>query len=166
MLHVVLPRTQIPILSYLMHLHPRTCILASWIIIHCGILIAVDSCSFSRIAQVTKVFIIGGCRYVRNVPNTQNLNLAPFSMQNFHPPYLHYDSVMPQLGQLPTSQASIGYRNTVMSPYCAIGLNQTSRDAVYMQWSSPAMMYPQPYDQFRHAVFQVRFFYIKIKIQC
>ncbi|WOG91071.1 hypothetical protein DCAR_0310319 [Daucus carota subsp. sativus] len=96
-------------------------------------------------------------RYVRNVPNTQNLNLAPFNMQSFHPPYLHYDSATPQLGQLPSSQASIGYSNTVMSPYCAIGLNQTSRDAVYMQWPSHAMMYPQPYDQFTHAVFQAPF---------
>lgn len=133
---------------------------------HCGILTSVDPCKFSCIAYVTKGFIIiGGCRYVRNVPNTQNLNLAPFNMQSFHPPYLHYDSATPQLGQLPSSQASIGYSNTVMSPYCAIGLNQTSRDAVYMQWPSHAMMYPQPYDQFTHAVFQVFIFYSMLKLR-
>ncbi|KAL1813457.1 hypothetical protein ACET3Z_023522 [Daucus carota] len=93
-------------------------------------------------------------RYVRNIPNTQNLNLAPINMQTFQPPYLHYDSLMPHLGQLPSAHASIGYRSPVMNPYCAIGPNQTSRDTVYMQWPSHAMMYPQPYDQFRHAVFQ------------
>lgn len=44
-----------------------------------------------------------------------------------------------------------------MNPYRAMGPNQTSRDAVYMHWPSHAMLYPQPYDQFRHAVFQVCF---------
>lgn len=44
-----------------------------------------------------------------------------------------------------------------MGPYGAIGLNQASRDAVYMQLTSHVMMYTHPYDQFRHAVFQVPF---------
>lgn len=70
---------------------------------------------------------------------------------------MHYDSLVPHMAQLPSAHASMGYRNPVMSPYCAIGPNQTSRDAVYMHWPSPGMMYPQPYDQFRHAVFQVCF---------
>ncbi|KAL8095205.1 hypothetical protein AgCh_036601 [Apium graveolens] len=93
-------------------------------------------------------------RYVRNVPNSRNLNLAPFNMQTFQPSYVHYDSLVPHLAQLPSAHASMGYRNPVLNPYCAIGPNQTSRDAVYMHWPSQAMMYPQPYDQFRHAVFQ------------
>lgn len=78
-------------------------------------------------------------------------------MQKFQPPYLQYDSVFPQLGQMPITQASLGYRSPIMSPYCAIGPNQTSRDPVFMQWPSHAMMYTQSYDQFRHAVFQVGF---------
>lgn len=81
----------------------------------------------------------------------------PVNMQKFQPPYLPYDSVFPRLGQMPSSQASLGYSSPVMSPYCAIRLNQTSRDAVYMHWPSHAMVYAQSYDQFRHAVFQVGF---------
>ena len=82
-------------------------------------------------------------------------------MQKFQAPYLQYDSAFPHLvgQQMPSTQASLGYgNNTVMSPFCAVGgVNQTSsRDAVYVQWPSHAMMYAQSYDQFRHAVFQVK----------
>ncbi|PIN04072.1 mRNA-binding protein Encore [Handroanthus impetiginosus] len=96
-------------------------------------------------------------RYVKSMPITQSFGMAPFNMQKFQPPFVQYDSVFPQLGQMPTVQASVNYRNPVMSPYCAMGLNQTSRDAMYMQWPTQSMMYAQSYDQLRHAFFQAPF---------
>ncbi|PIN24994.1 mRNA-binding protein Encore [Handroanthus impetiginosus] len=96
-------------------------------------------------------------RYVKSMPITQSFGMAPFNMQKFQPPFVQYDSVFPQLGQMPTVQASVNYRNPVMSPYCAMGLNQTSRDAMYMQWPTQYMMYAQSYDQLRHAFFQAPF---------
>ncbi|KAG5552236.1 hypothetical protein RHGRI_010351 [Rhododendron griersonianum] len=60
----------------------------------------------------------------------------------------------PHLGQMPRTQASLSYRTPIMGPLCSTGFNQTSRDAVYMQWPTSAMMYAQSYEQFRHAVFQ------------
>ncbi|KAK9266520.1 hypothetical protein L1049_012511 [Liquidambar formosana] len=99
-------------------------------------------------------------RYVRNLPTNQSFSLAPFNMQKIQLPFVQYDTGFPQLGQMPRTQASLSYRppsNSVMSPVCPPGLNQTSRDAVYMQWPSPAMMYAHSYEQFRHAVFQAPF---------
>ncbi|KAM7524404.1 hypothetical protein LguiA_014306 [Lonicera macranthoides] len=101
-------------------------------------------------------------RYVKNLPTgPPSFSTTPFSMQKFQAPYVQYDSAFPHLvgQQMPSTQASLGYRNTtVMSPFCAVGgVNQaSSRDAVYVQWPSHAMMYAQSYDQFRHAVFQVK----------
>lgn len=92
-------------------------------------------------------------RYVRSHPNGQNFSFIPFHMQKFQPPYLQYDAVLPQLGQMPSTQASLDYyRSPTISPYS--GVNLSSRDVVYMPWPSHPMMYAQPYDQFRHTVFQ------------
>ncbi|CAL5420533.1 unnamed protein product [Camellia sinensis] len=93
-------------------------------------------------------------RYVKNSTVNQSFSLAPFSMQKFQPPFVQYDTVVPQLGQMPRTQASLSYSTPIMSPFCATGFNQTSRDTTYMQWPTSAMMYAQSYDQFRHAVFQ------------
>lgn len=76
-------------------------------------------------------------------------------MQKFQPPFVHYDSVFPHMGQMPAPQASLNYSTPVMSPYCAMGLNHSSGDTLYMQWPTQSMMYAQSYDQLRHAVFQV-----------
>ncbi|CAI9099493.1 OLC1v1036322C2 [Oldenlandia corymbosa var. corymbosa] len=99
-------------------------------------------------------------RYVKYAPSNQVFNVAPY-VQKFQHPYVQYDAVLPQLGQMPGTQASLNYRSPVMNPYCAVGLNQASRDAVYMQWPTQSMMYAQSYGQLRHAVFQVYmpFFY-------
>ncbi|KAL0316734.1 UNVERIFIED_CONTAM: R3H domain-containing protein 1 [Sesamum radiatum] len=94
-------------------------------------------------------------RYVKSIPHAQNLNLAHFNMQKVQPPFVHYDSTFPQLGQMPAPSASFSYRSPVMSPYCAMGLNQTSRDGLYMQWQTPSIMHAHSYDQLRHAVFQL-----------
>ncbi len=94
-------------------------------------------------------------RYVKNLPTSHSFSMMPFGLQKFQPPFVQYESVVPQMGQMPRNQASLGYRSPMMNPF--VGLNQTSRDAVYMQWPSHAMMYAQSYDQFRHAVFQAPF---------
>ncbi|KAI3444291.1 hypothetical protein Pfo_000956 [Paulownia fortunei] len=96
-------------------------------------------------------------RYVRSIPNAQSFSMSPFNMQKFQPPFVQYDSVFPQLGQMPAPQASLNYRTPVMSPYCAMGLNQNSGDALYMQWPTQSMMYAQSYDQLRHGFFQAPF---------
>ncbi|PIN19651.1 mRNA-binding protein Encore [Handroanthus impetiginosus] len=96
-------------------------------------------------------------RYVKSIPNAQSFNLAPFNMQEFQPPPVHYDSFFPHLGQMPAPQASLNYRSPVMSPYCAMGLNQASTNSLYMQWPTQTMMYAQSYDQLRHAFFQAPF---------
>lgn len=83
----------------------------------------------------------------------------PFHMQKFQPPYVQYESVFPQLPQMPITQASVGIGNPMMSPYCAIAPNQASRDPVLVQLPFNAMMYTQSYDQFRHPVFQVGLYY-------
>jgi hypothetical protein len=84
-------------------------------------------------------------------------------MQKIPIPYMQYDPSFPQLGQMPRTQASLGYHpaaNPAMSPFCAMGSSQTSRDAAYVQWPSTAMMYAHSYDQFRHATFQVGLYFI------
>lgn len=101
-------------------------------------------------------------RYVRSLPANQSFNLAPFNMQKIHLPFVQYDSGFPQLGQMPGTQTPLSYRHApaaspVMSPFCAVGSTQTSRDAAYVQWPSTAMMYAHSYEQFRHAVFQAPF---------
>ncbi|KAH6817627.1 Single-stranded nucleic acid binding R3H protein [Perilla frutescens var. frutescens] len=96
-------------------------------------------------------------RYVKNVPSTQSLRMAPFNVQSFQPPFVQYDSVFPQLVQMPAPQASINYRAPLMSPYCAMGSSQNSRDTLYIQWPMQSMVYAQSYDQLRHSFFQAPF---------
>ena len=99
-------------------------------------------------------------RYVRSLPANQGFSLPPFNMQKVQVPFVQYDASFPQVGQIPRTQASVNYRppgSPVMSPFCAMGLNQTPMDAAYMQWPSNAMMYAHSYEQFRHAVFQAPF---------
>lgn len=76
-------------------------------------------------------------------------------MQKFQPPFVHYDSAFPHLGQMPAPQASLNYGNPMVGPYCAMGLNPASTDPLYVQWPTPSMIYAQSYDQLRHAFFQV-----------
>lgn len=102
--------------------------------------------------------LIISCRYVRNLPANQNLNLVPFNIQKIQPPFVQYDAVFTQLGQMPRTQASLSYGHPsrpAINHFGAMGLNQASSDAAYMQWSTAAMMYAHSYDQFRHAGFQV-----------
>ncbi|WCJ28727.1 Single-stranded nucleic acid binding R3H protein [Euphorbia peplus] len=100
-------------------------------------------------------------RYVRSLPTNQNFALAPYNMQKVQVPFMQYDTGIPQFGHMPPrTQTSINYvpqATPVMSPFSAVGSNQPSRDAAYVQWPSAAMMYAHSYDQFRHAVFQAPF---------
>eukprot|EP00262_Sarcandra_glabra_P019170 TRINITY_DN7126_c0_g1_i1.p1 TRINITY_DN7126_c0_g1~~TRINITY_DN7126_c0_g1_i1.p1 ORF type:complete len:392 (-),score=50.17 TRINITY_DN7126_c0_g1_i1:143-1252(-) len=101
-------------------------------------------------------------RYYRGLMPNRNLNLGPFNLQSFPAPFIQYESSFPQLGQLPRTQTTASYggpSNAILSPFCAVGSNQTSRDAVYMQWPTPAMMYAHSYEHFRHAhaMFQAPF---------
>ncbi|XP_057770443.1 uncharacterized protein LOC130990231 isoform X1 [Salvia miltiorrhiza] len=96
-------------------------------------------------------------RYIRSLPNNQSFNVAPFNVQKFQPPFVHYDSVFPHHGQMPAPQGSLNYGNHVMGPYCAMGLNPASSDALYVQWPTQSMMYAQSYDQLRHGFFQAPF---------
>jgi len=95
-------------------------------------------------------------RYVRSIPNAQNFRMAPFNLQNFPPQFVQYDSVYPQPGQMLAPQAALNYRTPVMSPYCAMGSSQNSRDALYMQLPMQTMMYAQSYNQLQHASFQAQ----------
>ncbi|KAJ1404233.1 SUZ domain [Sesbania bispinosa] len=98
-------------------------------------------------------------RYARSIP-TSSLNMMPFSLQQVQPPFAQYDTAFNQLSQMSQNQASLGYAppsRPIMSPFGFTGLNQTSRDAAYLEWPSAAMMYAHSYDQFRHAVFQAPF---------
>lgn len=97
-------------------------------------------------------------RYVKSIPAGQRF-LPPFSMPKFQPPFVQYDAAFPQMGQIPRAQTALNYApsNPNMNHYCAMGLNQASRDAIYMQWPSPTMMYAHSYEQFRHSVFQAPF---------
>lgn len=78
-------------------------------------------------------------------------------MQKIQPPFVQYDSGYSLMGHIPGAQASVSYGphpSPVVSPFCAVGLNQTSRDASY-EWQSAAMMYAHSYNQLRHSAFQV-----------
>ncbi|XP_009770790.1 uncharacterized protein LOC107808326 [Nicotiana tabacum] len=96
-------------------------------------------------------------RYVKSVPTGQCFSLAPFDVQKFQPPYVHYDAAFPQMSQLPNAQASPNYRNPALGPYHAMGLNQTSNNGVFMQWPTQSMIYAHSYDQLRHAFIQPPF---------
>ncbi|CAN4118372.1 unnamed protein product [Withania somnifera] len=96
-------------------------------------------------------------RYVKSVPSGQCFRMAPFDVQKFQPPYVHYDAVFPQVSQLLNAQASPNYRNPALGPYHAMQFNQTSNDGVFMQWPTQSMIYAHSYDQVRHAFFQPAF---------
>ncbi|RWR92751.1 R3H domain-containing protein 2 [Cinnamomum micranthum f. kanehirae] len=92
-------------------------------------------------------------RYVRSLLPNQSVSLGPYTL--LQPPLvIQNESGFPQLGQLPRPQMPNYYRpsNSIMNPFCAVGPNQTSRDAVHVQWPTPAMMYAHSYDHFRHTV--------------
>lgn len=95
-------------------------------------------------------------RYVKNFPTNQRI-LIPFNMPKFQAPFLQYEAPFPQMGQIPRAQPSLNYgppSDPSISHYCTMGTNHASRDAIYMQWPSPTMMYAHSYGQFRHSVFQ------------
>ncbi|KAL9237902.1 hypothetical protein vseg_012397 [Gypsophila vaccaria] len=98
-------------------------------------------------------------RYVKNFPPGQRF-MAPFSMPQFQPALVQYDMAFPQMGHIPGVQTPVNYSpspNPAMAHFCPMGLNQASRDAVYMPWPSPSMVYAHSHDQFRQSFFQAPF---------
>ncbi|GAB2267108.1 hypothetical protein Dimus_002093 [Dionaea muscipula] len=96
-------------------------------------------------------------RYAKNFSMGQRL-LVPFTTPNYQPPFVQYGSAFPQSAQMPRAHSTLNYgpsSDPAMSHICSMGLNQVPRDAIYMQWPSPAMMYAHSYEQFRHTVLQV-----------
>ncbi|KAJ4838578.1 hypothetical protein Tsubulata_018231 [Turnera subulata] len=99
-------------------------------------------------------------RYVRNLPPNQSHSLLPFNMQNLQHPFFQYETGFPQSSQMAKIQPSMGHgppASSVMSPFCAMGSNQTAMDAAYVQWPSAMLMYTHSYEQFRHGAFQAQF---------
>ncbi|KAL8489250.1 hypothetical protein ACS0TY_025235 [Phlomoides rotata] len=94
-------------------------------------------------------------RYMKSISSTQSFRMVPSNMPTFQSPFVQYDSVYPQLGQMPAHRASHNYQTALMSPYCAMGMGSShnSGDALYMPWPTHSMMYAQSYDQLRHAFF-------------
>ena len=91
---------------------------------------------------------------------TVGLKLAPFNLPQIQPSFAQYDTTFNQLGQMSQTQASASlaygpHSSPIMSPFGAARLNQTPRDAAYLQWPSAAIMYAHSYDQFRNTAFQV-----------
>ncbi|PIA53248.1 hypothetical protein AQUCO_00900076v1 [Aquilegia coerulea] len=100
-------------------------------------------------------------RYVRGLPPNQSFGLGPYNTQTFQPSFVQYEAGIPPHGMLPRTQVSLSYRpsNPIMSPFCSVGLNQTSGDSLYTHCPSLALMYTQSYEQVRHAVFQAPFYH-------
>ena len=79
-------------------------------------------------------------------------------MQKIQPPFVQCDMGYSLMGHIPGTQPSLNYGphpSPVVSPFSAMGMNRTSRDASYEQWQSAAMMYAHSYNQLRHSAFQV-----------
>ncbi|KAJ6826593.1 cAMP-regulated phosphoprotein 21-like isoform X2 [Iris pallida] len=94
------------------------------------------------------------CRYFRGFVPSHDFRMRACSVQ---PSFLQYEPGFHQLGQFPRthhSPASYMPPDLAVAPFSSVGCNQTSPDAVYMQWPSPAMVYAQSYDHFRHAMYQ------------
>ncbi|XP_010525439.2 PREDICTED: uncharacterized protein LOC104803234 [Tarenaya hassleriana] len=81
-------------------------------------------------------------RYIRSLPVNQNFCPVPFNIPKTQPPI--YDMGFPGFSQIPSTPASLNFglpSSSIMSPYGFASLNQSSRDAMHMQWPNAAMMY-------------------------
>lgn len=97
-------------------------------------------------------------RYVRCLPPNQCVGLGALPISQL--PFIQYRTGFDQMGQLPRTQTPINYgpSHPVMSPFCAVGANPSSADALYMNWPNPAIMYTQSYEHFKNAVLQAQFY--------
>ncbi|KAL6013056.1 hypothetical protein ACLOJK_003546 [Asimina triloba] len=79
-------------------------------------------------------------RYVKS--HAPNLDMGEFAMHQS--PFLPYEITFPQFGYLPTTQTPVNYGvpSPLMSPFCAFGSNQNSRESnAYLHWPSPSLVY-------------------------
>ncbi|KAK8960612.1 hypothetical protein KSP40_PGU015010 [Platanthera guangdongensis] len=86
-------------------------------------------------------------RYVSGFAPCHNFSMGVSNIHQPSGPSPMHDGGFSQLAFRPP------VRHTV-SMFDAVGYNQTCPGAVYMQWTTPAMMYAQSYEHFRNAVFQ------------
>ncbi|URE29036.1 hypothetical protein MUK42_07363 [Musa troglodytarum] len=96
-------------------------------------------------------------RCVRGLSFPHNFSLQACSI--IQPPFPQHDGGISQFGHLPSNQSHVNYdiTNPAVNPY-AFGCNQNAKNAVYLQWPSPAMMYSNSYEHLGHAMFQVPFY--------
>ncbi|KAH7654868.1 mRNA-binding protein Encore protein [Dioscorea alata] len=94
-------------------------------------------------------------RYARSLSFSPTFGVGAGNV--FQSPLMPYEAGFPQVPGVQSSM-SFSQANPVMGPFCAFGCNQTSRDAVYMQWPSTAMFYAHSYEHFRHAMFPAPFY--------
>ncbi|KAH0465670.1 hypothetical protein IEQ34_005773 [Dendrobium chrysotoxum] len=85
-------------------------------------------------------------RYARGFVPCNSLALGACNV--LQPSHVQYDGAYSQMGYRPVDPSTINV-------FGSVGCSQTSPSAVYVQWPSPAMMYAQSYEHFRHAVFQL-----------
>ncbi|XP_017698056.2 R3H domain-containing protein 1-like [Phoenix dactylifera] len=97
-------------------------------------------------------------RYVRGLKLGQNFGLG--ACNALQSPFLQYETGISQFCQLPGNQTPMNYNlsNLTMNPFCSFGCNQTTKEAVYMQWPNPAVSYENSYEHFRHGVFEAPFY--------
>ncbi|KAK8971009.1 hypothetical protein KSP40_PGU020022 [Platanthera guangdongensis] len=83
-------------------------------------------------------------RYSRGFVPCNNFSIVACNV--LQPSHIRYEGDFSQLGYRPADPSTL-------NAFGAVGCNQTSPNAVYIQWPTPAMMYAQSYEHFRHAVF-------------
>ncbi|KAL0922936.1 hypothetical protein M5K25_006967 [Dendrobium thyrsiflorum] len=84
-------------------------------------------------------------RYARGFVPCNSFALGACNV--LQPSHVQYDGAYSQMGYRPVDPSTINV-------FGSVGCSQTSPSAVYVQWPSPAMMYAQSYEHFRHGVFQ------------
>ncbi|WOK95540.1 R3H domain-containing protein 2 [Canna indica] len=95
-------------------------------------------------------------RYVRGLSLPPNFNLHACNILQH--PFLQHDGSIVQFGHMPRNQSPVSYNMPNPSVPYAYGCNQNTKDAVYMQWPSPPLMYSNSFDHFGHAMFQAPFY--------
>ncbi|XP_020586159.1 uncharacterized protein LOC110028593 [Phalaenopsis equestris] len=84
-------------------------------------------------------------RYTRGFVPCNNFPVGAHNV--LQPSQMRYDGAFSQMGYRPVDPSTLNV-------FGAVGCSQASPSAVYVQWPTPAMMYAQSYEHFRHAVFQ------------
>lgn len=84
-------------------------------------------------------------RYTRGFVPCNNFTVGTCNV--LQPSHMQYDGAFSQMSYRPVDPSTL-------NAFGGVGCSQTSPSTVYVQWPTPAMMYAQSYEHFRHAVFQ------------